>query len=1045
MAGQTQRWGRMTGRLRRRSVLAVLGVIGALGVPLGVTGGTVVAHAATGARVDLKVLVVDDGGGMVSALADTLTTEGVPHATIKLSDSARPTITSGYLSSGSEAFYQAVVLPNETGGGLGADELTALHTYEATFGIRQVDASTWSQPSLGLNWASYTGSTDGMTATVTDAGKADGWGYLSGSVPISAGSYGFLATPLTSTGNPALPAGATFTPLVTAPIPGTSQAGSLIGSFSSGGVEQLVITTNYNGGQLHLRTLAHGIVGWMTRGVHLGHNRNYFTMHYDDAFSADARWSVTAHCTPNNDDCPPGTPANPDIRMTPADVAQVVAWQQANGYKITMAFNGYYAVNDPATDQPYPTPDALTTALVADKAAFSWLNHGYRHIFQGCQQDFTVVPWRCVTTPAGSAPASDGSNITWASQADVNTEITSNIAQGNTLGLPFDPKEYLSGEHSGMRTLPQQPVDNANFAAALTANGITVIGADASRETGPRTVGSAVTIPRHPMAIYYNVSTEAEEVSEYNWFYAPPSAGGNCTPTATTTCMSGALDPATGFTGYIVPTDTAWDLHFILNNDPRPFYAHVSNLTGPDYLGLTLMSSILDTYLASFAANAPLVNLTQTQAADVLGKQQAWSGTAGSVTAYVQGNQVTVTNPTSTAAPVTVPAGTTVNGAAFGQSYGGELSGWVNGDQALTLADAPYAAGVPVVTSAATVGLVVNQPASFTVTTVGTPTPAITATGTLPDGLTLTDNGDGTATLAGAPTTTAVTPVTLSAANAIGAGSQTLTVTVGTVPVITSAASVTGASGTKLTFTVTTTGFPTPKLTETGALPKGITFKDNGNGTATISGQPASGTGGVYKITIEAANTVGTGTQALAFNVRKAPAFTVSSPLPTGTVGTAYTATIRTTGAPAPAITLTGGTLPAGLTLKDNGDGTATVSGTPAAGSGKAYSITLKATNVVGSVSKSYGLTIREKPVISGANDVTLTRGKAATVTVAVTGYPTPSYSVTGTVPTGVSLKKTTGKATISGTPTKAGAYPLTVTATNAAGTSTVTFTITVV
>jgi len=35
---------------------------------------------------------------------------------------------------------------------------------------------------------------------------------------------------------------------------------------------------------------------------------------------------------------------------------------------------------------------------------------------------------------------------------------------------------------------------------------------------------------------------------------------------------------------------------------------------------------------------------------------------------------------------------------------------------------------------------------------------------------------------------------------------------------------------------VTTTGVPTPALTYTGTLPTGIGFKDNGNGTATISG-----------------------------------------------------------------------------------------------------------------------------------------------------------------------------------------------------------------
>ena len=38
--------------------------------------------------------------------------------------------------------------------------------------------------------------------------------------------------------------------------------------------------------------------------------------------------------------------------------------------------------------------------------------------------------------------------------------------------------------------------------------------------------------------------------------------------------------------------------------------------------------------------------------------------------------------------------------------------------------------------------------------------------------------------------------------------------------------------------------------------PAGVTFVDNGNGTATLSGTPAAGTGGVYSITITAANGV---------------------------------------------------------------------------------------------------------------------------------------------------------------------------------------------
>ena len=71
---------------------------------------------------------------------------------------------------------------------------------------------------------------------------------------------------------------------------------------------------------------------------------------------------------------------------------------------------------------------------------------------------------------------------------------------------------------------------------------------------------------------------------------------------------------------------------------------------------------------------------------------------------------------------------------------------------------------------------------TFTVTTTGSPAPAITESGALPAGVTLTDNHNGTATLAGtAATCTAGTyPITITAANGVGANatqSFVLTVT----------------------------------------------------------------------------------------------------------------------------------------------------------------------------------------------------------------------------------------------------------------------------
>ncbi len=48
--------------------------------------------------------------------------------------------------------------------------------------------------------------------------------------------------------------------------------------------------------------------------------------------------------------------------------------------------------------------------------------------------------------------------------------------------------------------------------------------------------GAAHAIPRYPTNIYYNVSTEAQEVDEYNTLYTPVAEGGKCVTTSTNTC-----------------------------------------------------------------------------------------------------------------------------------------------------------------------------------------------------------------------------------------------------------------------------------------------------------------------------------------------------------------------------------------------------------------------------------------------------------------------------------------------------------------------------
>jgi hypothetical protein len=249
--------------------------------------------------------------------------------------------------------------------------------------------------------------------------------------------------------------------------------------------------------------------------------------------------------------------------------------------------------------------------------------------------------------------------------------------------------------------------------------------------------------------------------------------------------------------------------------------------------------------------------------------------------------------------------------------------------------------------SANTASFLVGSAGSFAVTTSGTPVPSITKTGTLPNGVTFTDNGNGTATFSGTPaaSTGGSYPITITAHNGIGAdAAQSFTLIVNQVAAITSANNAAFAETTPGTLTVTVTGFPLPTLSETGALPTGVTFNA---GTGVLSGTPAAGTSGSYPITFTAHNGVGSdAVQSFTLTVDQSAAIT-STGSASFTFGLAGSFTVTTTGRPAPALSETG-TLPPGVTFTDNGNGTATLSGTPAPGSGGVYTFTITAHNGVG-------------------------------------------------------------------------------------------------
>ena len=350
----------------------------------------------------------------------------------------------------------------------------------------------------------------------------------------------------------------------------------------------------------------------------------------------------------------------------------------------------------------------------------------------------------------------------------------------------------------------------------------------------------------------------------------------------------------------------------------------------------------------------------------------------------------------------------------------------------------------PAITSATSANFPFNAPGTFTVTTTGFPSGAAMAigqTGTLPTGVTFTDNGNGTATLAGTATQGGNFPLVITANNGVGtAATQNFALSVTQPPGITSANATTFTVGTAGTFTVQANGVPTPTLSESGTLRPGVTFTDNHNGTATLAGTPNAGTGGSYPITITAANGVTPdATQTFTLTVNQAPAI-ITANAATFTAGTGGTLTVQTSGFPKPTLAIGGATLPTGVTFADNHDGTATLSGTPGAGTGGTYALTFTASNgVTPDATQNFTLTVNEVPTITSIASATLTVGTTGPAfTVTTTGFPKPSIARGGVaLPGGVAFTDNgNGTGTLTGTPVigTGGTYAITFTATNVAG-----------
>lgn len=248
-------------------------------------------------------------------------------------------------------------------------------------------------------------------------------------------------------------------------------------------------------------------------------------------------------------------------------------------------------------------------------------------------------------------------------------------------------------------------------------------------------------------------------------------------------------------------------------------------------------------------------------------------------------------------------------------------------------------------------------------------------------------------------------------------------------PVITSASSA-GASANE-SFTYQITASNNPSTFDATGLPAGLSVDPSrGLVTGTV---PLAGS---YTLTLSATNSGGTGTATLTLTITTAPepAPVVTTASVSSVAGTAFTYQIAATNHPS---SFAAGGLPGGLSIDVVSgiiSGRTTAPGT--------FAVTISAANGSGTGSAVLNITVTppppDPPAITGATTLTTQEDEPFEYRIAATNSPT-SYAAEG-LPRGLRVDAASGL--ISGTPMDPGVFPVTLRASNAAGTSSVLLTL---
>ena len=629
--------------------------------------------------------------------------------------------------------------------------------------------------------------------------------------------------------------------------------------------------------------------------------------------------------------------------------------------------------------------------------------------FAGSQGSESLEVDASTTTSVSSTPSSpitQGTSINFTATISGNPSVgTVTFYAGPGLTNPIGSPISVSGGTAtsaadttlpvGSNTITAVYSGGTNFAGSQGTEGLVVNASTttsvSSSPTGPITQGTSIdftaTISGNP-----SVGTVT--------FYAGP---GLTNPIGSPVNVSGGSATSSADTSLAVGSDTITAVYtggtgFAGSQGTEPVTVNASSTTS--------------------VSSTPSSPITQGTSIDFTATING-SPSVGTVTFYAGpgltnqiGSAINVLGGTATsAADTSLPVGSDTitavysGGTGFAGSQGTET---VQVDQALAI------------TSSASTTFTAGTSASFSLTASGYPIPTFTEFGTLPRGVTLSSAG----VLSGTPGagTGGTYSIVVVASNGVSDAFQAFNLTVDQAPAFTSSTSTTFIAGDSGSFSVAASGYPAPTFTESGSLPSGVTFSSAG----VLTGTPAAGTNGNYPIVIIATNGISPDAiQAFTLTVDQAPAIT-SATSTTFTVGTSGSFSAAASGYPAPTFTESG-PLPSGVTLSSAG----VLTGTPGAGTGGTYPIVIMATNGVSpDATQSFDLAVDQAPAFTSSTSTSLTVGTLGSFSATASGYPAPTFTESGSLPSGVTLTST---GTLTGTPAAgtAGTYPIVITAAN--------------